>query len=76
MLENLILFAQEKGADPAQQGPASLLGNPMMLPLILIAVFFFLVILPAQRKQKKEQEIFFSISRPFLIHRAFQAVLL
>lgn len=55
MLENLILFAQQEGAKP-DQGPAGILGNPMMLMLIIMAAFFFIVILPQQRKKKREED--------------------
>jgi preprotein translocase subunit YajC len=52
MLHALILFAQE-----ANEGPGGLLGgSPIILMMILMAIFYFTIILPGTRKQRQEQE--------------------
>jgi len=47
----LTLLAQ---TPPAPQGPASLLGHPMVMMGLMIVMFYFLLIRPQQR-QRKEQ---------------------
>jgi preprotein translocase subunit YajC len=54
MWTELILFAQDKAKDAAQEAP-SLWANPIILLPILFMLFYFVVILPQSRRQRKEQ---------------------
>jgi preprotein translocase subunit YajC len=49
--ENVTLLAQ------AQAGGSSLLGNPLVLMIPIMAIFYFMLIMPAQRRQKKVNEM-------------------
>jgi preprotein translocase subunit YajC len=59
MLYALMLFAQDAAKEVAKgndQGPGSLLGNPMLLVVVLGAMFIFMVILPQQRRDKRQRQ--------------------
>jgi preprotein translocase subunit YajC len=49
--ENVALLAQ------AQAGGSSLLSNPLVLMIPIMAIFYFMLIMPAQRRQKKVTEM-------------------
>lgn len=48
---NVTLLAQ------AQPGGSSLLSNPLVLMIPIMAIFYFMLIMPAQRRQKKVSEM-------------------
>jgi preprotein translocase subunit YajC len=52
MLSFVTLLAQ----DAAQQPQGGLLGNPMVMPVLLIVMFYFLLIRPQQRQRKELQK--------------------
>ncbi len=52
-----LLLAQSPAPAPAPAGdkpPGGILGNPLVLPVLMIVMFYFLLIRPQQR-QRKEQ---------------------
>lgn len=51
--ETMGLFVQA----PSQPGGTSILANPLVLLVPMIAIFYFLMIRPAQQRQKKVTEM-------------------
>ena len=59
-------FAQDAGGGSAgapASGPASLLGNPMVLMVAMVAIFYFLLIRPQQKRQKELKAMLSNLSK-------------